>query len=107
MITYRGREITGRGGFKKSFISACAGAKIPYGQKTENGITFHDIRRTVKTNMVEAGVNKIHRDVILGHALDGMEAHYVKPSPDSLKTAMDIYTGWLDNTWGYKKENVN
>jgi len=68
----------------------------PYGRKTPNGITFHDMRRTVKTHMLYAGVDKVHRDLILGHSLKGMDVHYLAPSDESLKEAMDRYTRWLD-----------
>jgi hypothetical protein len=61
-----------------------------------NGTTFHDIRRTVKTNMLNAGVDKVHRDLILGHSLTGMDVHYISPSEDDLHRAMGIYTAWLD-----------
>jgi hypothetical protein len=57
---------------------------------------FHDIRRTVKTNMLLAGVDRPHRDSILGHSLKGMDAHYIVPSDESLTKAMDRYTNWLD-----------
>jgi len=39
---------------------------------------------------------KVHRDLILGHSLKGMDVHYLAPSDDSLKEAMDKYTWWLD-----------
>jgi integrase len=61
-----------------------------------NGITFHDIRRTVKTNMLNAGVDKVYRDTILGHSLQGMDVHYMSPSEDDLHRAMEIYAAWLD-----------
>jgi len=61
-----------------------------------NGITFHDLRRTVKTNMLNAGVDKVHRDIILGHSLHGMDVHYMSPSEDDLHRAMARYTDWLD-----------
>ena len=83
-------------GIKRSFRTAVINAKIPYGRKTDNGITFHDIRRTVKTNMLKAGVNKVYRDLILGHSLRGMDAYYIKPDDDDLKQAMDVYTVWFD-----------
>ena len=96
VFTYKGEPIRERGGFKKSFKTACKKAEIPCGQKPPNGITFHDIRRTVKTNMLNAGVDKAYRDTILGHSLQGMEAHYIAPDEDSLKRAMGKYTKWLD-----------
>ncbi|MBC8430950.1 MAG: hypothetical protein H8D96_03425 [Desulfobacterales bacterium] len=57
-----------------------------------HGIIFHDFRRTVKTNMLNAGVDKVHRDLILRHSLKGMDVHYMALSDDSLKEAMDKYT---------------
>ena len=39
---------------------------------------------------------KAHRDIIIGHSLQGMDAHYLKPTDDSLKKAMGKYTDWLD-----------
>ena len=74
VFTYRGQPITTPGGLKNSFKTACNEAKIPCGQKTRNGIIFHDIRRTVKTNILTAGVDKVHRDLILGHSLKGMDS---------------------------------
>jgi integrase len=97
VITYKGLPITQKEGLIRSFKTACTKAKIPYGRKTENGIIFHDIRRTVKTNMLNAGIDKVHRDMILGHSLQGMDVHYMVPDDDSLKGAMDKYTRWLDD----------
>jgi len=96
VFTYKGEPIGDNGGFKKSFITACLRAGIPQGHNEENGITFHDIRRTVKTNMLNAGVDKVHRDLILGHSLQGMDVHYMAPSDDDLHRAMLRYTEWLD-----------
>ena len=79
------------------FESCCKKAGLPYGRKKSNGITFHDIRRTVKTNMLEAGVDKVYRDIILGHALEGMDVYYVQPSDERLKSAMKKYTEWFDS----------
>jgi integrase len=97
VLTYRHKPITSPGGIKKSFIAACGKAGIPYGQHEPNGITFHDLRRTVKTNMVNAGVDKVYRDLILGHSLHGMDVHYISPSEDDLHRAMGLYTAWLDS----------
>jgi integrase len=88
VFTRQGRPITGstiRGGLE----IACRRAGI-------EGFTFHDIRRTVKTNMLSAGVDPVYRDLIVGHKLQGMDVHYMAPSEDDLHRAMDIFTAWLD-----------
>ena len=97
VISYKGNPITTYGGLKGSFKTACKNAGVPKGRKTPNGIIFHDIRRTVKTNMLEAGVDKVYRDLILGHSQRGMDAYYLKPNEETLKQAMDKYTRWIDN----------
>jgi len=96
VFMYRGKPIIHKQGFKFILRNTCEKAEIPYGAKTPNGIIFHDFRRTVKTNMLNAGVDKVHRDLILGHSLKGMDVHYMAPNDDSLKEAMDKYTRWLD-----------
>jgi len=96
VITYKGESIKDIGGLKRSFKTACKNAEIPCGRKTPNGLTFHDIRRTVKTNMLNAGIDKVHRDMIIGHSLKGMDVHYIVPDEDALKEAMEKYTKWLD-----------
>ncbi|MFI5329613.1 MAG: tyrosine-type recombinase/integrase [Desulfobaccales bacterium] len=97
VFTYQGNPISTPGGLKNSFITACAKAGIPHGQEHPEGLIFHDLRRTVKTNMVNAGVDQVHRDVILGHTLHGMDVHYMSPSIEDLHRAMEKYTAWLDN----------
>jgi integrase len=97
VLTYKNEPIVTAGGIKKSFISACGRAGIPYGQDEPNGVTFHDIRRTVKTNMLSAGIDKVYRDTILGHSLHGMDVHYMAPSEDDLHQAMTKFTEWLDS----------
>jgi len=96
VFTYHGNSFS-EGGIKRSFRTACKNAEIPYGRKTVHGITFHDIRRTVKTHLLYAGVDKVRRDAIVGHSLKGMDAHYIVLSDESLREAMDQYTLWLDD----------
>jgi len=96
VITYHGQPITNEGGCKKAFKGACARAGIACGRDVEGGIIFHDLRRTVKTNMVTAGVDHVHRDLILGHSLRGMDVHYMWPSENDLKMAMNRYTKWIE-----------
>jgi integrase len=96
VFTYRGNSFS-EGGIKRSFKTACKNAGVPYGRKTQNGLTFHDFRRTFKTSMLAAGVEKVYRDAIVGHSLKGMDIHYLVLSDELLKSAMDQFTNWLDN----------
>jgi len=96
VISYKGRPIKDYSKLRRQFENACKTANIPYGSKIEQGIIFHDIRRTVKTNMVAAGIDKVHRDTIMGHSLRGIDQHYIVPTDESLTEAMGKYTKWLD-----------
>ncbi|RJR27823.1 MAG: site-specific integrase [Desulfobacteraceae bacterium] len=107
VFTYKGQPVVSNVGCKKSFRTACKEAGIAYGRKESDGITFHDIRRTVKTNMLAAGVDKAHRDMILGHSLQGMDVHYLSPTEASLKEAMDRFTRWLDEKLEKASANVD
>jgi integrase len=107
VITYKGMPITTPGGLKRSFKTTCKNAKIPCGRKVKNGIIFHDIRRTVKTNMTAAGLDKAHRDVILGHSMQGMDVHYIVPTEDTLKQEMARYTQWIDSQLADASSNVD
>ena len=97
VINRRGDSIKHKDGFREALQMACKKAGIPCGRKTDNGITIHDMRRTVETNMMNAGVDKALRDTILGHSLPGMDAHYLVPSENDLHRAMDQYTKWLNS----------
>ena len=107
VFTYGNKPVTSDKGITKSFQTACKKAGIVYGKKADGGLIFHDFRRTVKTYMVDAGVNKAHRDTILGHSLKGMDTHYVKPPEESLTAAMEKYTDWLDAKIEAKLQNVD
>jgi integrase len=94
VFTFHGEPIDDN--FRKSLIAACKASGITYGMNMAGGFRFHDIRATVKTNMLRAGVDKALRDIILGHSLEGMDPHYLRPSDDDLYGAITRYTGWLD-----------
>lgn len=79
------------------FGLCCKQAGLPYGRKEDGVITFHDIRRTVKTNMLKAGVDEVFQNVILGHTLKGMDKHYIQVEEDDLKKPIRKYTEWFDN----------
>ena len=87
--------------------AACGRAGITQGRGEPEGVIFHDIRRTVKTNMLSAGVDKVYRDTILGHSLKGMDIYYMAPSEDDLHRAMGKYTEWLDGQIADVSHSVN
>ncbi len=97
VFTHKGQPFRVISTIKKCLIGACKKADISYGRETTNGFIFHDIRRTVKTNMLNAGIDKAHRDMLLGHSLQGMDIHYLVSTEESLTQAMNQYTEWLDS----------
>jgi integrase len=107
VFTYKGNPIRSKSGLNHSFKTACNQADISCGRKIPDGITFHDIRRTVKTNMLNAGVDKAHRDLILGHSLQGMDSYYIAPDEKSLKKVMEKYTKWLDEQIAHALPSVD
>jgi integrase len=94
LFTYHGRAIGAK--IRNAFKGACERAGLVYGAKVENGVIFRDIRTTFKTNMLRAGIDKVLRDIIVGHSLKGMDTYYLKPSDKDLKEAMDKFTTWID-----------
>jgi integrase len=95
VFSYQNKPLMGPQGAKKAYVLACKRAGILYGQKAP-GLILPDFRRSAKTYMAQAGVDKSFRDTILGHNLRGMDKHYIKPSDEMLADAMDRYTRWLD-----------
>jgi len=69
VFTYDGHPIAQN--FRKSLRTACKGAGITFGRDKSGGFVFHDMRSTVKTNMLRAGLDKAMRDVILRPQLEG------------------------------------
>jgi integrase len=97
VFTYRSQPFVHKNGFVHSFKSTCEKSGLPYGRNTQNGMTLHDLRGTVKTNMLLAGMDKVYRDLILGHSLTGMDVHYLAPTEQTLKKEMVKFTQWLDD----------
>ncbi len=56
--------------------------------------------------MAEAGLSSVHRDVILGRSLKGMDAYYIVLSDAALHSAMDKYTQLFDKQISDDFENA-
>jgi len=50
----------------------------------------------MKTNMLNDGADKAHRDMIFGHSLQGMDLNYLVESDETLRSAMEKFTKWID-----------
>jgi integrase len=107
VFAYGGHPIEGPRGVSWALMKVCEAAGVSYGRKESDGLTMHDFRRTVKTNMARAGVGDVFRNVILGHSLQGMDKHYISLTDDDLKQAMAVYTAWLDNEIAKVNQSVN
>jgi len=106
VFTFGGKPLTSAGFVKGALRAACERAGVPYGRRPP-GFILHDFRRTVKTNMVKAGIGKAFIDTILGHAPQGMDIYYIHLSTDDLINAMKIYTEWLDQQIRLFLQNVD
>ncbi len=85
-----------RDNFRGSLMTACERAGITFGMDKSDGFRFHDIRASVKAYMLLAGPDKAVRNAILGHALRGMDACYLRLDHGALKAGMERYTAWLE-----------
>ena len=81
---------------RTGLIKACKAASITYGKMVPGGFVFADLRRTAKTLMARAGIDKAYRDGLLGHESQDMDRHYLHPDFDKdLRRAMEKYHSWL------------
>jgi integrase len=96
VVTDRKKPIASEDWMKKKMKKACEKAMLPYGEKG-NGMLFKDLRRSAKTNMLKVGIKKEYRDLILGHALGGMDEYYISERGllTEFKQAMETYSAWL------------
>jgi hypothetical protein len=74
VVTDRKKPIASEDWMKKKMKKACKKAMLPYGEKG-NGMLLKDLRRSAKTNLLKVGIKKEYRDLILVHALGGMDEY--------------------------------
>jgi len=80
---------------RASLQDACKKAEISYGQKTENGLIFHDLRHTFVTNMRRAGIDETVIMKITGHSTREMFDRYNFVSDKEASCAMAKYGEFL------------
>lgn len=74
---------------KRSFKRACEKAKISYGTKVKDGVTFHTLRHTFNDNMRKAGVDRTVIKDLTGHKSDAMFERYSHCDRDDAQLAYE------------------
>ncbi|MBT3368237.1 MAG: site-specific integrase [Nitrospina sp.] len=99
ILMFRGKPLDAIG---KALQRACVKAGIPYGRKTENGFTFHDLRHSFNTNMRKAGVPESVIMAITGHSTREMFDRYNTVDLEDTRQAVNTLEVFFQNV----KQNV-
>ena len=94
VFLYKGLPLKG---IQASLKKACEKAGIPYGRKTKNGITFHDLRHTFNTNMRKAGNHDTVTMDITGHSTREMFDRYNTVDEKEKLDAIDGMDAMINN----------
>jgi len=86
VFTYSGEPIKD---VKTALRKACKDAGIPYGRNVPNGITFHDLRHSYGSYLMEMGANIRTTQELLGHKNIRMTQRYTHVSDDTRKQAVN------------------
>lgn len=76
-------------------------AGVPWGQRTENGWTFHDLRRTAATVLESSGVPYSAVAAILGHKRRDQTAVYTVAALPQLRDAAAVLENWCQQIVGF------
>lgn len=95
VFQYKGKPVSD---IRTGLIQGCDTAGILYGRNTENGFTFHDLRRTAKTIARKAGVDKNVRMIMFGHSnSNDMDLRYDIVDETDLLNAIEQIEAYLQN----------
>jgi integrase len=97
---------TGRTGHitspKKAVTRVMERAGIPYGRDVENGVTFHDLRRTLGSWQAKTGVSLVVIGKSLGHASPLTTAIYARLDIDPVRASVNTATAAMLEAAGVK-----
>jgi len=74
---------------RRGFSKACEQAGIPFGQKVEAGMTWHDLRRTFATELRVRQVHEYDISDLLGHTIQSVTGTYARSTPEALENAVN------------------
>ena len=88
---------------KKAVIRVMARAGIPYGRKVENGVTLHDLRRTLGSWQAKTGASLAIIGTSLHHLSTQATAIYARLDIDPVRAAVNTATAAMMEAAGLKK----
>lgn len=88
---------------KKAVIRVMERAEIPYGRKTENGVTLHDLRRTLGSWQAKTGASLAIIGKSLNHQSQQTTAIYARLDLDPVRAAVNTATAAMMEAAGLKK----
>ncbi len=88
---------------KKAVIRIMARAEIPYGRKTENGVTLHDLRRTLGSWQAKTGASLAIIGKSLNHQSQQTTAIYARLDLDPVRASVNTATSAMMEAAGLKK----
>lgn len=74
---------------RSGFTEACKRAGIPFGQKVEGGLIWHDLRRTFATELRGRQVHEYDISDLLGHTIQSVTGTYARSTPEALEEAVN------------------
>lgn len=88
---------------KKAVIRVMERAGIPYGRKTENGVTLHDLRRTLGSWQAKTGASLAIIGKSLNHQSQQTTMIYARLDLDPVRAAVNTATSAMMEAGGLKK----
>jgi integrase len=88
---------------KKAVIRIMKRAEIPYGRKTENGVTLHDLRRTLGSWQAKTGASLSIIGKSLNHQSQQTTAIYARLDLDPVRASVNTATSAMMEAAGLKK----
>ena len=88
---------------KKAVIRVMERAGIPYGRKAENGVTLHDLRRTLGSWQAKTGASLAIIGKSLNHQSQQATAIYARLDTDPIRAAVNTATAAIMEAAGLKK----
>jgi integrase len=86
VFTFKGAPIKD---VKTALQASCKRAGIPYGRNTPNGITFHDLRHSYGSHLMDQGANFRTTQELMAHKNPKMTMRYTHPLDDTKKRAVN------------------